>query len=436
MAVRRVRRLGERGMIFTLDATLAILIVMLIMAGLAQPSILSFSKSYGNLRLHRLANDALTVMDQAGITEGIIELLNNNQYTRAETAARENLLMMLPPEIKFKYVIGKEENILLQVYPDNVQDWDQQFSTAKEVMVALHVTPEFIRVTENLDVLIWADDADDQWFAQRVIKPGWTYRITDNEELFVAYLENTIESDWYPDVVFMPDVSVSWADSTIQTLDDYLRFKIISNGNEIGGGGVAGGETFWVNRRDPFRRFFGIPIWFSAYGYMLILFGIDPNWPNNLPNITPLIGSEYSLSENNMWLVNLTHYITTVFSPSENEIPYAGDLYHQYKYELWGLLNPWLSTLGQWIVDDNIWSGLVTRDPIISLSSPWFGITFRLWERTVLFNTRLAQSAHHQFNIGDIAGANKWILLAQRAITWASRQNPELQPIVLYLWRD
>ncbi|MEM2866250.1 MAG: hypothetical protein QW098_03820 [Candidatus Hadarchaeales archaeon] len=425
----------ERGFVFSLDACLATVVMMIAVAGLAHLGT-GGTPGHGYLKLERCAQDALSVMDGRGITKYVIDSLNNKQYGEAARAARENLLLLLPPTVNFRYTIGTEDNLLVEVYRDTSDNWRGRWENAAERALALHLTCEFIRTVENLDVLIWADDPQDEWFASLVIKPGWTYRMTDEENTFVAYLENSIEPDWYPDVVFLPDVSVYWSDNTLRRVVDYNMFKLIVGGRERGGGVVVGGDTLWSNRRDPWRRFFGIPIWISTYGEFLLMLGISPNPFSSDPGIQRVVGEGYSPSNRRMELVDLTHYVTTGLS--FQDVPYQGDDYYQYVYDTSWLLDPWLRTLGRWENWENeslTWPGLLVREAVVDLGIPWFGgITFRFMERTALFNVRIAQSS---FDPGfDHVETQRWVTLAQRALEWASRQKAELQPIVLYVWRE
>ncbi|TDA30042.1 MAG: hypothetical protein DSO03_06475, partial [Hadesarchaea archaeon] len=149
-----------------------------------------------------------------------------------------------------------------------------------------------------------------------------------------------------------------------------------------------------------------------------------------------VVGEGYSPSNRRMELVDPTHYVTTGLS--FQDVPYQGDNYYQYVYSTSWLLNPWLKTLGRWEnwENENItWPGLLVREAVTNLTAPWFGgITFRFMERTVLFNVRMAQSS---FDPGfDHVETERWVTLVQNAIEWASRQKAELQPIVLYVWRE
>lgn len=406
----------ERGFVFSLDACLATVVMMIAVAGAAHLET-EGTPGHGYLKLERCAQDALSAMNGTGVTKHVIDSLNNLQYSEAARAARENLLLLLPPGVNFRYTVGTEDNLLVEVYRDNSDNWRGRWENAAERALAVHLTCEFIRTVESLDVLIWADDPQDEWFASQVIKPGWTYRMTGSENTFVGYLEGKIEPNWYPDVIFLPDVSVYWSENTLRRVVDYIMFKLIVDGRERGGGVVVGGDTLWSNRRDPM---------ISTYGEFLLMLGISPNPFDQDPGIERVRWPENSSYR--MELVDLTHYLTTGL-PFQ-DVPYQGDDYYQYVYKTSWLLDPWLRTLGEWENWENeslTWPGLLVRE-VVNL-----GI-FGFMERTALFNVRMAQSSSD--NRFDHVETQGWVTLAQRALEWVSRQKAELQPIVLYVWRE
>lgn len=391
----------ERGFIFTFDATLAVLISLVVLAGMAGVGGRGeIYEQHGYLRLERYANDALIVMEHAGVIREVIHLISAGENQRAREVARENLRSILPSEVQFKLMIGGEEKLWLDnVYPgtDN-QAWENKFENAEERAVASYITVETVKVVENLDVLIWVDDPKENNFVNMIEKPGWIIKTTDNEKLFRMILENDVYPNWYPDAVFLPDVSTPWSDETIDTLIKYNLVSIEEKGEDIGGGVIGGGETVWNNDT----------LW------MRLMFGVMP-WP--FGSIDRVKGPEYAPGENEMQIIDTNHYITANFKENEN-IPYAGDDYYQYQYR------SFVSILGQWwINENNIWPGLIAREAYISWRIYNFG------ERTALFNTRLAQSAF------DEVGKSKWIELARRSIEWVAREYPSAEPVTLFVWR-
>jgi hypothetical protein len=127
----------QRGFIFSLDATLAMLVVMIVMAGVARaagPSLIY--EQHGFLRLERYANDALTVMDTLGISENIVRTVEYGDIAGAEDTARMWLRKILPEDVQFKFVFGDD---MLTVYPTDATGWDSVFSTVEEVATAVRM---------------------------------------------------------------------------------------------------------------------------------------------------------------------------------------------------------------------------------------------------------------------------------------------------------
>lgn len=394
----------QRGFIFSLDATLAVLVIMMAMAGVARvggPELVY--GQHGYLRLERYAEDALGVMDQVGVLDSIIESIATDNDSAAMEMARDNLLAILPPEVQFKLVVGDETVYLDNVYPgtDNLE-WSNLFESAEERAVASRVTTKRLA---PLKVLVWVDTRlpsnqvqmiED--FIDAIDKPTWDVRRTSDEGEFRTYLLSGI-GGWSPDAVFIPD-SLDLQDATIDAL--------IWNHN-INHGGVVGGGGFLYNNQSYNFPFFGI-------------------W------ILPPIDAKYGYES--MHIVDHTHPITAT---SPEYVDYAGDDYPVYEYLF---LNPltgekatplvdnlayWPGTGGYWwwwFYIDQDWVALTARRSGIIAHG---GIPENTYNRTVLFNAHMAQSAM------DGVGTGEWITLAQRAIEWVSSAN--FEPIKLYVWR-
>lgn len=392
---------GKKGFIFSLDATLALLISLIVLVGIAQIGGSSTTyKQFGYLQLERYANDSLRVLSLNGTTKKAIRLVNNGQMEEAREILRENLLSFLPEEINFKMMVGEGEDVWLDnVYPtkDN-QAWETSLENAGEKIASAQVTVETVELVQDLDILAWTDDPEETQFIYSIQKPGWDVKTTDNEEKLRDILENNVYPDWYPDVVFLPDVNKDLSDKTVWTLFLYNLLSISQPGGEdIGGGVVAGGGTLY--NED-----------FFLLSFLRLIFGVDP-W-----SVAP-IENTIVPPEEDMVITDDEHYITLNFDEND-EIPYGDDL-PQYRYDLLGFPR----TLANWEVNDNEWPGLVAKRAGFS----WGDYTF--FERSVLFNTKLAQS----WDQGD--GSLEWERLATRAIQWCSREEPESEPVVLYLWR-
>ena len=136
-------RRDRRGFIFSLDATLAMLVVLIVMAGVArvtEPELVY--GQHGYLRLERYANDALEVMRLAGTLDNIENLLAEGESSVAESLAENELRKILEKEVQFRLLIGNESNPRLDnIYPSvgNHDEWYSKFINAKEIAVAARV---------------------------------------------------------------------------------------------------------------------------------------------------------------------------------------------------------------------------------------------------------------------------------------------------------
>lgn len=163
----------QNGFIFSLDATLGILVVILVMAGVARAggSALNYGQ-HGYLLLERYANDALEVLYLTGkvtsdnkfisTIDNIKTLLARGTLadnSLAENIAENTLRSILPLDIQFRLRIGLENNPRLDnVYPsvDNHPAWYGNFTDAEEIAVATRVslfTPE--NVFEPITLYVW-----------------------------------------------------------------------------------------------------------------------------------------------------------------------------------------------------------------------------------------------------------------------------------------
>ena len=130
-------RKDRRGFIFSLDATLAMLIVLIVMAGVARmagPELVY--GQHGYLRLERYANDTLEVMQLRGKMDLIVNYVKQEYSENAENLTRSELRKILPTEVQFKFVVGDR----LTVYPSDAADWDTTFSNVEEIAVATRMT--------------------------------------------------------------------------------------------------------------------------------------------------------------------------------------------------------------------------------------------------------------------------------------------------------
>ena len=166
-------RRDRRGFIFSLDATLAMLVVMIVMAGVARvggPGPLY--EQHGYLRLERYANDALEVMQLTGTLDDMVNLLAGGKNSLAESLAENELRKILPREVQFKLRIGSEDSPRLDnVYPtpDDHDKWRAKFENAEEIAVAARVSA-FIYQLDQYNPYHsegWHEIEDEKWQAQK-----------------------------------------------------------------------------------------------------------------------------------------------------------------------------------------------------------------------------------------------------------------------------
>lgn len=138
----------RRGFIFSLDAALAIVIVMVALAGVARVGSLGFYESYGYLRLERYANDAMEALysvgtlDENGVLTNAydnIRTLLKRRDSRAENVAENWLARIFAADLCFRLIVYKENLLLLDnVFPEpgNHAAWRAAFENAREFGVA------------------------------------------------------------------------------------------------------------------------------------------------------------------------------------------------------------------------------------------------------------------------------------------------------------
>ncbi len=146
-------RSDSRGFVFSLDASLAMLVVMLVMAGVATVNGAKFTyEQQGFLKMERIANDALEVLYSTGqmdnenyfvnTIDNIVALLNENtaeNRSQAENYAENELKKILPNYLNFRMRIGSENDPRLDnVYPTlgNDNNWRAAFDNALEMASA------------------------------------------------------------------------------------------------------------------------------------------------------------------------------------------------------------------------------------------------------------------------------------------------------------
>jgi hypothetical protein len=386
----------EGGFVFSLDAVFALLLTTMLVAAAVKltPPILGYQE-YGYERLSRFASDALLCLERRGALSEAIGMLTQRVPApeNAKLILRENLRSLLPSYLQFRLDIGlpphlqaKLKTEKLTVYPDDSPAWPSAFENLEEVAACTRVTTDFV-ILENLRILAWVDENDENIFLENIhnLRPNWIIIRTNDETYFVSLISQLNENT--PHVVFLPDADVSFAAPTRRALE---------RGNRNGWYGVVGGGATMLNNNTPeFQRIFAARLRTSRTQTQDIL------------------------------IVDNTHYLTENFQVGEN-IPYLDDM-PQYRYEPRRGVPVYVLAQSYWTPKpprsrDN--SAILAKDSLTEISP---GVYRR--ERAVLFNTHFVESATRG------VGENQWLTLAIRALEWSSRKKPEFEPVTLYVWR-
>jgi len=394
----------QRGFIFSLDATLAMLVVMIVMAGVARAA--GPEQTYGqhgSLRLERYANDALEVIQLTGALDNIVTFVKHRDNAKAENLARTELRKILPAEVQFKLVVGSENNPRLAVYPSDTgkrakwnKAWDNTTERATATRMSI-LSPS----GRPFRVLVWIDDALDNAFVDEVTRcTGWEVTKTSDETFFrneiLRWDTAVTPNERYYKAVFIPDAQ---RDFSAETESSLVTFSLYI------GRLVVGGDTMWndASREDVW--------WFWE------VLGVDYKYIGRPPQDKRHTG---------MHIIDDTHPITASPYRVCYRVDYAGEDYYLYVYRPPLLVSTQI--LAQW--DNGNTAGV---DPL-----PWRGIIFRRKYvegelgrvgTGVLFNMRMAQSA-----MGADVGKEDWVTLARRAIYWEG-ETWQFEPVTLYVWR-
>jgi len=390
-------RRDRKGFIFSLDATLAMLVVMIVMAGIARvggPELIY--GRHGYMRLERYANDSLEVMQLTGAMNSIVAFVNHGDIENGGNLARMELGKILPSEVQFKLVIGDNR---LTVYPSDSAGWADAFSNAGELAVATRMST--LSPIENYRVLAWLDDDNDRAFMDEIEWcTGWDVTRTSDETFFREQIAS--QSFQYYHAIFIPDAQYDFNDQTETNLYLFTRQY---------GRLVVGGDTLWYNRLNN-----GTLDVQELYEYL----GVASTHIERPPLDSRNTG---------MHIVDDLHPITTSPYYICYRADYSGENYRMYVYrEPETITGNYTENLAEW---DNVpeaggidlppWRGIIFRDEFAS--APGRKGT------GVLFNMRLAQSA-----MDDNVGRDDWIAFARRAIYWGTLPW-KFEPITLYVWR-
>ncbi|MDI6884100.1 MAG: hypothetical protein QMD00_03025 [Hadesarchaea archaeon] len=395
-------RRNQKGFIFSLDATLATLVVLIVIAGVARvagPELIY--GQHGYLRLERYANDALEVLELTGMMDSIVNYVKHGYLENAEVIAENELRKILPRDVQFRLVIGDVNNPRLDnVYPSagNDAEWYAAFQNAGEVVSAVRVST--LAPSKRIKMLAWVDDNDENFMALLTTCTNIDNKSVNNVTTFWNEIDTALVN-WTPgnpyyDVVFIPDAEIDLAPGDLWAkITDLVVYQ------KRDGRLVVGGKTLYYNSQFQ-----------NADGYLWESLGVQWIAPPQATSGPPL---------DNMRIINRENFVTLPYDNGDN-IEY-NENYTQYVYT--PIDNSWV--VAQW------------EDTPGGVPSPLRGIIVRpagynhSWQGTlpkpaVLFNMRFAQSATDPNNP---MGTADWITLAKRAIGY----EEVLEPITLYVWR-
>ncbi|KXB06642.1 hypothetical protein AKJ52_01890 [candidate division MSBL1 archaeon SCGC-AAA382C18] len=250
----------QKGFIFTLDATLALLIATMVLAGVAQIGSSRTQEQFTSLRMEREANDALRVLVLNGTTDRALNMMKEGKdKNKIRKVFRENLNEIFSDEIKFRLSIGENQIV---VYPgSNVTYWDNVYENVKNQAVSSQLAS--VSPDENyFRALAWTPENREQRFVDNMLerRPYWNIKkITNRSEQSkfrdeIKKKKNNEEYEHY-DAVFIPDADIPFETATIDELQSFAE-----NGRL-----VVGGSTLYQNQNsissnstNDFTETFGI----------------------------------------------------------------------------------------------------------------------------------------------------------------------------------
>ncbi len=249
----------QKGFVFTLDATLALLIATMVVAGVAQIGSSNNYEQFSSLRMERQANDALRVLVLNGTTDRALNLMKEGaDKNKIRKVFRENLNEIFSDEIKFRLSIGENQIV---VYPgSNVTYWENVYENAKNRTISSQLAS--VSPDENyFRALAWAPETREERFVDNMSerRPYWYIKkITNRSEQSkfrdeIKKKKNNEEYEYY-DAVFIPDADIQFQSDTIDELQSFADKGRL----------VIGGRTLYLNEdvRNPdvsnFTQTFGI----------------------------------------------------------------------------------------------------------------------------------------------------------------------------------
>lgn len=385
----------NKGFIFSVDATLAILIGLIALAGIASANSSSINyRQYGYLQLCTQANDAARVITLNGAIDNAIWAMKIGNSPEAKRILRDNLIKVLPERFEFKLSIGENR---LTVYPDNTHCqsfWEKKFENAFNRATMTQVSPTAPK--ENYwRVLTWIDHTRENLFMENMqeMRPQWgVTKIFGNEK---AFEENIKENNYDAfDAIFIPDADLDFDSETINAIKNFCNDggRLVAGGSSLfNNSDLLGtfGITSSLDRRDP-NNYEGIEdmyIWHPEHNF-------------NHPIIEPFVVS-YRVKYGGRY----------VYYYGDSQV---GDGYNSTSATV-------LSSWGDAPESTRLyWNGIIANDVIDA--DPTGSNT------AVFFNMDFVQS------YSNGVGAYEWVKLAVRAAGSGSRYL-KFRPVKLHIWR-
>ncbi|MBS3815903.1 MAG: hypothetical protein KGY45_05020, partial [Hadesarchaea archaeon] len=230
----------DKGFIFSFDATFAVFVSLIILAGVASSYNPTLNyEQHGRLRLERYASDAMEVMVLTETLEGIVASIKNGEIENAREVARREFKKTLPQNCQFKLVIGNPNNPRIDpVYPNdnNISEWQSEFENAEDIATSVRLSTFPPR--ENIRVLTYVDDdLDDNFLALLEASTNLVIDNTSDNDEFWSLLSSSTDYD----VVFLPDAEEEFNPNYLNNFVNFCK-----DGGRI----VAGGKTLWYNYDD------------------------------------------------------------------------------------------------------------------------------------------------------------------------------------------
>lgn len=225
----------DGGFIFSLDATLAILVSLIALASVASVgSSLKTPEQFSRLSLQRLGGDAIRILSIKGSFENAVLALEAADYEKAEKILRENLKKVLPEHIQFRLYIRNQ----LSVYPTESNNWENLYENIKDRTVSNFQFT--VPAKENyFRVLAWTPETREDKFIDDLgrMRPLWYIKKVTGEGNLEENIEKRDEDgnkyEFY-NAVFIPDADIQFSSDTIEALKNFADHgRLVMGGDSL-----------------------------------------------------------------------------------------------------------------------------------------------------------------------------------------------------------